>query len=180
MPRGLLLRLGRKATSSDYVCRVTISDQVRQVVVELTRAILTKFQCVKVTERSVRVEVVEESQLARYVAHCRSLKPLKNTEPVKGQAMSSFNPYQGRRATQHQTPSCFGLVPRWAEVTQENASRDPLVRCPGSAREGALRATGPMSTSRRVFVTLSTLSIAFSKSSGRDTASQEVVWTRRE
>ena len=80
MPRGLLLRLGRKATSSDYVCRVTISDQVRQVVVELTRASLTKFQCVKVTERSVRVEVVEESQLARYVAHCRSLKPLKNTE----------------------------------------------------------------------------------------------------
>ena len=89
LPRGLLLRLGRKATSSDYVCRVTISDQVRQVVVELTRASLTKFQCVKVTERSVRVEVVEESQLARYVAHCTSLNPLKNTEPVKGQAMSS-------------------------------------------------------------------------------------------
>ena len=43
LPRGLLLRLGRKATSSDYVCRVTISDQVRQVVVELTRASLTKF-----------------------------------------------------------------------------------------------------------------------------------------
>ena len=83
LPRGLLLRLGRKATSSDYVCRVTISDQVRQVVVELTRASLTKFQCVKVTERSVRVEVVEESQLARYVAHCTSLNPLKNTEPVK-------------------------------------------------------------------------------------------------
>ena len=178
MPRGLLLRLGRKATSSDYVCRVTISDQVRQVVVELTRASLTKFQCVKVTERSVRVEVVEESQLARYV--CCTLQVIKPSEPVKGQAMSSFNPYQGRRATQHQTPSCFGLVPRWAEVTQENASLDPLVRCPGSAREEALRATGLMSTSRRVFVTLSTLSIAFSKSSGRDTASQEVVWTRRE
>ena len=77
LPRGLLLRLGKKATSSDYVCRVTISDHVRQVVVELTRASLTKFQCVKVTERSVRVEVVEESQLARYVAHCTSLNPLK-------------------------------------------------------------------------------------------------------